>query len=162
MKQRITHPRAFSIASSGYILLFLIVNNIVSTPFPWVLFCIPPLVIWPLAVCRPHLMASTAFAFILSGMAVAYYALLNIVLAQGHPWALYVGFAVAWYPFSLLLARKGGFAYSLFGLIWSVLFFGMVNFITTPTTIWAVFPVFSVMWWPLSVYFFAPKATDKC
>lgn len=155
MRKRITRVGAFSIASSLYILFFLILLNVTWSNYPWVVFCIPAFVIYPLAVCRPHLLANKAFAFGLSAAVIAYYTILNMVLATGHPWAVYVIFAVVWYPLSMIFAKKSALVFSLFGLVWSVLFFTIVNLITTPGTIWAVYPIFAVLWWPMSVYFFS-------
>lgn len=156
MMKTMTAGKFFSIASSAYTLIFLIINNIMHTSYPWVLFCVPAFVIWPIAVCMPRQMTTVPFAFLLSIAVVGYYALLNLFLAPGYPWILFVIFAVAWYPFSVLLAKRT-FAYSVFGLIWSILFFSIVNIITSPHTIWAVYPVFAVLWWPLSVYFFVER-----
>lgn len=161
ISKSISRVGAFSIVSSLYILFFLIWLNATQPIYPWVVFCIPAFVIYPLAVCRPQWMANKVFAFGLSAAVIAYYTFLNVFLAPGHPWVVYIAFAVAWYPFSMLFAKKNAFAFSLFGLVWSVLFFTLVNRITTPNTIWAVYPIFSVLWWPMSVYFFAYKKESK-
>lgn len=145
--------KAFSLASSTYGLTFLVLLNALYTPYPWIVFCIPAFIIWPLAVCATKLMGNKAFAFFLSGMVAVYYVALNILIAPGYPWSIFIAFAALWYPFSLLLGKKP-FAFSIFGLIWSILFFSAVNFITTPHEIWAVYPIFAALWWPLSVFFF--------
>jgi len=160
MKIQLSRSGAFSIASSIYIMFFLVVNNIVySSSYPWIIFCIPVFVLWPLAACFPHNILKTPTAFILYACVVVYYAVLNILISPGHPWVLYIAFGFLWYPFSVFFAKKGAFHLSIYGLIWSILFFGIVNLITTPGNIWAVYPVFIVLWWPLSVYFFGSKRT---
>ena len=120
MNKTISRMGAFSIASSIYILLFLVVLNITQTSYPWSIYCIPAFVIYPLAVCRPHWMANKAFAFGLSAVVIAYYAILNILLAQGHLWVVYIAFAVALYPFSMIFANKTAFAFSVFALVYRV------------------------------------------
>ena len=160
MKIHLSRSGAFSIASSIYIMFFLAVNNIVySSSYPWIIFCVPAFIVWPLAVCFSRSIVKTPVAFALYACVVMYYAVLNILTSPGHPWVLYIAFALSWYPFSVIFAKKGAFGLSIFGLIWSILFFVTVNLITTPGNIWAVYPVFAVLWWPLSVYFFGSKRT---
>ena len=149
----------FSICSSIYILIFLTFNNFNYSSYPWILFCIPPLAIWPLAVSFPGRFGRIVPASILAAVVSAYYIILNIFLSNGFPWSFFVAFALAWYPCSLGFSRRP-FALSIFGFAWAVLFFMSLNAITTPYEIWAIYPIFGVLWWPLSVYFFRAKGNN--
>ncbi|MDR1540136.1 MAG: hypothetical protein LBU32_19480 [Clostridiales bacterium] len=159
--KKISQLRLFSIAASIYVLLFLILNNILQTSFPWVLFCIPAFAIWMIASLLTRRMLSAPLAFTLTSAVAAYYAALNVFLAPNHPWSLYVIFALLWYPFTVWLAEKGALALSIFGFLWSAAFYITVNLITTPNVIWAIYPIFAVFWWPLSIFFFGRKRREK-
>ena len=155
MKLELSRSKVFSIAASLYVLLFLVVENVLFCPFyPWVIFCVPAFIIWPTAVCYPRSIIKKSVSFVLYALIVLYYGAANLLLSPGHPWVLYIAFGLAWYPFSLVFAKKGALGFSIYGIVWGVLFFGVVNLITTPTIIWAVYPIFAMLWWPLAVYFF--------
>lgn len=154
----------FSICGSIYILIFLAVENYIDTPYPWILYCIPPVLMWPASVCvstlLPGKLSKIAVSWLITAAMSAYYVILNLKLSNNFPWSFIVVAALLWYPFSIMLAKKP-FAFSIFGFMWSVLFFGVLNFITTPNVIWAVYPVFAVFWWPLSVFFFYTKRETR-
>ncbi len=150
--------KRFTIVASLYTLAFLTIVNLINSDYPWVIFTVPAAIIWPLSVIKPRLFGNRLFAWGLSGAVVSYYLLLNVFFENGHPWIVYIIFAVGWYPFTLHFARNfNPFSYAAFGFIWSSVFFITVNWITTPNEIWAVYPIFAIFWWPLGVYFFGPK-----
>jgi hypothetical protein len=142
-------------------LLFLAANNLFYSAFPWALFCVPGVLMWPAALLLRGRLGRARIALALYALAAAYYAVLNILVAPGHPWAVYVAFALMWYPASVALVKKGALAIAVFGLIWSVLFYGAVNLLTSPWTIWAVYPIFAVLWWPMSIYFFGARKRPR-
>ncbi|MDR3314135.1 MAG: hypothetical protein LBS96_06725 [Oscillospiraceae bacterium] len=149
---------AFSVAGSLFVTLFLVLINLLYSHFPWVLFCIPGVMMWPLSVWLRGRLGRVRITLAITLLVGGYYAALNILAAPGYPWAVFVGLALVWYPAVIALAKKGAFALSAFGLAWSIPSFCVINLLTSPHTIWAVYPIFAVIWWPLSVYFFCnPK-----
>ncbi|HEX3027677.1 MAG TPA: hypothetical protein VHR42_10720 [Clostridia bacterium] len=147
----------FALAGSTLSSLFLIAVNCVSSPaYPWVLFALPIPVLWPVFQCFGGRAAKLSFALPVSLLLFLYYAALNVTIAKGFPWCMFILYAAAWWPLSIFFAHRGhGFGLSVAGaVITSVLFFAL-NRITTPNQIWFIYPVFAVLWWPLSVYFFS-------
>ena len=154
---RLTRKDGFLIAGGLYTLAFILfVNIIYSNQFPWIIFCVPALIMWPLCACRPRVMGHPVGAWAAWLLISGYYMALNAYF-PGYPWSVIVTFALLWYPMSVTLAARSPRIYSIVGLLWAVLFFGFLNRISTPGEIWAVYPCFAFAWWPLSVCFFYKK-----
>lgn len=160
----------FALAGSVLVTALLISVNLLFSPgLLWVVFACPPLVWWPLSALLGSRAATSAFALLSFLSAAVYYSLLNLLFFRGHPWVIYIVFALCWWPLTIFFAgQKNPFGYSLAGTAVTSVFFIAVNLITSPQVIWFVFPVFAVLWWPLSVYFFVYKkqkliqsSTDK-
>lgn len=151
--------KGLSIVGSIMILLFLLLINIVFSPCVlWVLFALAPLIWWPVTALLGKRASGTAFAVFSFFAAMLYYGLLNIFVFTGHPWVIYIAFALFWWPLSRHLARRRHlFALSVVGASISIVFFLAVNLITSTGFLWFVYPSFGILWWPLSVYFFIYK-----
>lgn len=151
--------KQLSISYSVLIITFLIVTNYLNTPdYPWFLYAIYPIIWWPILVHLGDRAGSMKVAVIGSSSIILYYAILNIFLAPGYPWAIYLAFAVLWWPLSIYHAGKRTYyKFSVHASLLITVFFITANLISTPTTIWAVYPIFVVLWWPLSMYYFVHK-----
>ncbi len=158
---KLKNEARFIIASSVYLFTFLAIVNYIHSDYPWILFCIPVLIIAPLAVAKPRRFADLDFAWKLWFSVSLYYLILNLVLNHLFMWAIIVSFVVLWYPFSLFFGKRHQyFAFSIFGLVWAACFFTTLNLMTTPHEIWAIYPIFAMIWWPLPLYFFKYKRVD--
>jgi hypothetical protein len=149
----------YSILSSMLIMIFLFVQNFLYTPeYPWFLYTVPPLVVWPILMLLGPRAKTMATALIGSTLIILYYVLLNLLLSPQYPWAIYPIFVVLWWPLSLYhVKKKTYFKFSLSASLLLIAFFITVNAVSTPNEIWAVYPIFCVLWWPLSMYYFYYK-----
>lgn len=150
----------FSFCGALLILAQLAVDNFLNTPYPWVLYCVPAVLLWPLTVWVAFSVKSragkTVFSWGAFAVLSAYYVALNILLPGNFPWSCIVAGALLWFPAAFTFAGKPK-AFSVFGFAWAVVFFCVLNAVTSPHTIWAVYPIFGIFWWPLSVFFFIKK-----
>ncbi len=140
-------------------LLFLIIMNVLNTPeYPWVLYTIAPIILWPILVSVGKYAGTLLIALLGSTGIILYYLILNLFLAPGYPWVIFPAFVVLWWPLVIYhVKRKTYFNFSLQASLFISLFFILLNIISTPDTIWAVYPIFAVIWWPLSMYYFVHK-----
>jgi hypothetical protein len=120
----------FSILSSMLIMIFLFVQNYLYTPhYPWFLYTLAPLVLWPIFMLLRKRAKTMSTAVIGSTLIILYYALLNLLLSPGYPWSIYPIFVVLWWPLSLYHARKRTyFKFSLYASLLLIAFF--INFYT--------------------------------
>lgn len=148
--------KAFSVAGCVMILVFLSAVNLMFSPgVPWVLLTIFPVLWWPVTILFGRRAGTTGFAIVSCLLAMLYYGFLNLAYFPGHPWMIYVAYALFWWPMTLFFVRRHAMrAYSFAGAVITIVFFVAVNLITTPFHIWFVYPVFVVLWWPLSTFFF--------
>ncbi|MFD2043345.1 hypothetical protein ACFSTA_02985 [Ornithinibacillus salinisoli] len=149
----------FSILSSLGISIYLIVENFMSTPgYPWFLYAVAPLAIYPILVILGKRAQTMPVAIIGSGSIIIYYLVLNLFLSPQYPWVIFPAFAVLWWPLTIYhVKRKAYVRFSIYASIFISVFFISVNAISSPHEIWAIYPIFVVLWWPLSMYFFVHK-----
>ncbi|MEN2768017.1 hypothetical protein [Ornithinibacillus xuwenensis] len=147
----------FSLVGSFILLVYLVLENYISTPdYPWVLYTIAPIVLWPILTVLGTRNKNMTVAISMSLIFTLYYVLLNVYLAPAYPWAIFPAFLILWWPLSLYHAkRKAYFAFSVNAALFISLFLISVNVFFSPDAIWAVYPIFAVLWWPLSMYYFS-------
>lgn len=146
----------FGSIATGYCALFLIVINAMFSPeHPWALYAIAPLVWWFFSDRFIHKLGDVKYSFRVIGGFIVYYGLLNVLLAPGHPWIIYIVFVLLFWPLSLMYSvDRNHFRYSMRCTGLFMIFIMVVNLVTTPDEIWAIYPIFGVLWWPLSIYHF--------
>jgi len=94
----------FCFAAAGSVLIsafFIAVNLLFSPGFLWFVFACPPVVWWPLAILLGRRAGTFKFAIISFLTAMVYYGLLNLLFFPGHPWIIYIAFALSWWPLSV-------------------------------------------------------------
>jgi hypothetical protein len=148
--------KIFSAVGSILIMAFLILVNMVHSPWvPWYLFTLLPVIWWPVTTLLGKRAAGLGFSLASFLIAVIYYGFLNAYVFPGHPWIIYVAYALIWWPMSVFFSGKRRWsAFSVTGTLLTIAFFLAVNRITTPDHFWAVYPIFAVLWWPLSMFCF--------
>lgn len=151
--------KQISLFYSLIIILFIIITNYLNTPeYPWFLYAIYPILLWPFLVCLGEKAKTMAAALFGSISVIIYYFILNMIFSPQYLWVIYPAFVVLWWPLSLYHAKnKTYFQFSIHASLFISLFFICVNVISSPNTIWAVYPIFCVLWWPLSMYYFVHK-----
>lgn len=155
----LTGPRAvriYSVAGALLILAFLVAVNLLNSPFcPWSLFAVFPVLMWPVGVLLGRRAGHIGPSLALSAAGIVWYAVLNLTLFPGFPWAVFPAYILLWWPLSVAFAGRGHpMLFPSCGTALSAAFFITLNCITTPWTIWAVYPIFALLWWPLCVYYF--------
>ncbi|GKU81916.1 hypothetical protein [Niallia sp. NCCP-28] len=148
-----------SLFGSLLLLIFFIAVNYIHTPdYPWFLFVLGPIALWPVLVFLGYKAKDLNTALIGSLSIIFYYFILNILLSPQYIWAIYIAFPVLWWPLAVYhVKKKTYFSFSVHASLLISLFFIIVNFINSPQIIWAVYPIFAVLWWPLSMYYFYYK-----
>jgi len=92
----------FAVAGSVLISAFIVSVNLLFSPgVLWFVFACPPLIWWPLAIRLGRRAGSFTFAIISFLTAMVYYGLLNLLFFPGHPWVIYIAFALSWWPLSV-------------------------------------------------------------
>ena len=157
------HYKLFAFLGAALVLAFLVIDNYVFSPiYLWVIYTIPPLIVWPVLVSLGRRAGSFTAAVVISLMVIAYYAALNRLIAPGFPWVIFPAYAVLWWPVSVATAKKGlHLTFAVSATIMSAAFFVAVNLITSPSAIWWIYPVFAFLWWPISIYYFVYKRRQK-
>lgn len=148
--------KIYSAAGALLILVFLAAVNLLNAPFcPWALLAVFPVLMWPACVLLGRRAGHIGAALALSAAGIAWYAVLNLTLFPGFPWAIFPAYALLWWPLSVALAGRGHpMLYSVCGTALSAALFLTLNLAATPRSIWAVYPIFALLWWPLCVYYF--------
>lgn len=146
----------FSLVGSLVLFIVLLLENYMKTPdYPWFLYAVAPLILWPVLVLLGKRNGNMIVAVGVSILFILYYVLLNIYLAPSYPWSIFPAFVILWWPLSVYHAkRRSYFAYSIQATIFISLFFISVNLFFSPNEVWAVYPIFAVLWWPLSMFYF--------
>lgn len=146
----------FSLVGSFVLFIVLLLENYMKTPdYPWFLYAVAPLILWPVLVLLGKRNGNMIVAVGVSILFILYYVLLNIYLAPSYPWSIFPAFVILWWPLSVYHAkRRSYFAYSIQATIFISLFFISVNLFFSPNEVWAVYPIFAVLWWPLSMFYF--------
>lgn len=146
----------FSLVSCFIVTLLLITENYIKTPeYPWVLYAVAPIILWPIIAILGKRNANMFVASSISTIFILYYVLLNIYLAPSNPWAIFPAFVILWWPLTLYhIKRESFFAFSVSASLFISMFFISINVFYSPNTIWAIYPIFAVLWWPLSMYYF--------
>jgi hypothetical protein len=155
--------RAFSVTGCVMLLLFLGSINVLFSPgVPWVLCAFLPVLWWPVSVFFGHRAGSLGFALFSCLAALLYYGWLNLTFFPGHPWLIYIAYALLWWPMTLFFVRRHMMtAYAVAGALLTILFFIAVNMVTSPLVIWCVYPIFAVLWWPLALFFFSYRMKQQ-
>lgn len=148
--------KAYSLIGSLLIIVFLALENMMTSfEHPWTLLAIFPVLMWPAAMLLGKRLGKLAVSLICCSIGIVYYAILNILVFKGFPWAIFPAYALIWWPLAVAFAKRGkALIFSLSAFILSCALFIAVNIAASPHTIWAVYPIFVFAWWPLSVYFF--------
>jgi hypothetical protein len=150
------YPRALSLIGAVLIIGFITLTNFLESPeYLWAPLAYFPALMWPAGVLLSKHLRKLGVALCGCIAGITYYVAMNIWLFPGFPWAVFVAFALIWWPLVVALAKPGhALSFSLAGSLLVVAFFITTNIITTPDVVWAVYPIFAVSWWPLSVYYF--------
>jgi len=146
--------KKFSIAGAFLTIVFFIVSNLVETTYPWALYACFPVTLWPAAMYIGKQMGALKFSVFASVSTILWYGALNVFLAPSSPWAIFVAFAVLWWPLSVYFyGRHCPQRYALVMSALSIVFFIAVNVIYSPGAVWAVYPAFGLLWWPVTLMF---------
>ncbi len=147
-------PFPLAILFGGIITTYFVVINILFPGYPWALFACFPAVAWPLTVFITQKLGKLWASIVGSFCAALWYGALNLFLAAGFPWVIFVIFAVAWWPTGVYFHGRGKpLTYAIVMTSISAAFFIAVNLICSPGAIWAIYPVFALLWWPVSILF---------
>lgn len=151
--------KRYSVLGAFILIAFLVINNYLFTPgYPWVLYAVCPILMWPVCIFLGRRGAELPIALLCSFAIIAYYVALNILISNAFPWAIFPAYAILWWPLAVFFAKHRRFmSFSFLGFTLTLVFFITVNRITTPHQIWWIYPVFSMVWWPLSTYYFDYK-----
>ncbi len=151
--------KVYSAFGALLLLVLFAIDNMVNSPtYPWALFTVVPVLLWPICVFLGKRSRGLTAAIILSAFGIAYYTALNILVFRGFPWAMFTAYILLWWPLSVAFkGRRYAMPFSLSGATISAALFIILNAVTTPHIIWAVYPIFLIIWWPLSIYYFVYK-----
>jgi len=155
--------KAYSVLGALYIFAFCAADNLLHVPGTlWVLFTVYPLLLWPACVFLGEKVCKASVATVLAGAGILYYALLNVFLFPGFPWALCTAYALLWWPLGVAFAGRGqSLLFAVCGAALSSAFFIWLNLAASPHVIWAVYPIFALVWWPLAIYYFVHKPRKR-
>ena len=132
-----------------------------STPYPWALYACFPIIFWPLSMFFGKRLGAFRFSVVASLLLLAWYGALNLFLAPGSPWIIFIAFPLLWWPLSVHhYGRRRPDIYAVVMSALSIVFFAAVNWIYSPGAIWAFYPAFALSWWPLSVIFYDRRRPD--
>ncbi len=146
--------KAFSVAGAVMTIAFFIASNLLETAFPWALFACFPVLWWPVAMYFGKKMGGLKFSIFCSICTLLWYGALNIFIAPGSPWVMFVAFALAWWVLSVFFyGRQRPHVYAAVMSVISIAFFIAVNAIYSPGAIWAFYPAFAILWWPVTLLF---------
>lgn len=153
--------KAFSVMGALMTIFYLIGCNLLSTPYPWALYACFPVIWWPLAMFLGKRLGAIKFSLLGSICTLLWYGALNLFLAPGSPWILFIAFALIWWPLSVyFFGKQRPDIYAVIMSIISIVFFTAVNLIYSPGAVWAIYPAFAIAWWPLSVIFYNRRRPD--
>jgi hypothetical protein len=148
--------KKFSIAGALLTIVFFIASNMLETSYPWALYACFPVTLWPAAMYMGKRMGALRFSIFGCVSTILWYGALNILLAPGSPWVIFVAFAVLWWPLSVYYYGKHH-RYALVMSALSIAFFTAVNLIYSPGAVWAIYPAFVLLWWPVTLMFTRSK-----
>ena len=148
--------KAYSIVGAMLLAAFFTLENLLKSPFcPWALLTYFPVLMWPVGTLLGKRLGKLYIALFGSLAGILYYAILNVYVFPGFPWAIFPAYALLWWPLAIAFAkRKRPLLFSVTGTLLSAALFIAVNAVSSPDTVWAVYPIFAILWWPLSTYYF--------
>lgn len=128
----------------------------------WYWYTFFPLAWWVFAAVQREEAFKPKNALLAGAAALVYYGALNLWLAPGAPWILFLaGPAAVAVLLSVFAAKKQIFALSLWTSAAVILYFAVINLVYTPHIVWAVYPAFGVLWWPLSTWLHTRKTDGE-
>ncbi len=146
--------KKLSAAGALLTIAFLIMSNFLTTTYPWALYACFPVILWPAAMYSIKRIGGLKFSVIAAACLIAWYGALNILLAPGSPWVIFVAFGVLWWPLSVsFYGRRCPHIYAVVMGALSIAFFSAVNAVYSPGAVWALYPAFGVLWWPVTLLF---------
>jgi hypothetical protein len=155
--------KAYSVVGALILAAFFTLENLLKSPFcPWALLTYFPVLMWPVGILLGKRLGKLYIALPGSLVGILYYAILNITVFPGFPWAIFPAYALLWWPLAIVsfAKRKRPLLFSVAGTLLSTSLFIAVNAVSSSETIWAVYPIFAILWWPLSVYYFVYRQQD--
>ena len=152
--------RAYSVAASLLLIVFLAVVNLITSPgFLWCVFPALAILWWPLAMAFKG--KHKPFGFSLAGAALTVGTLLtvNLMTSPGFLWCVFPSIAILWWPLAMGFRRRHKpFGFALSGAALAIGTLVAVNLITSPSFLWCVYPILGMLWWPAAVFFAKRKS----
>lgn len=146
--------KAFSVVGAVMTIAFLIATNMLHPSYPWALFACFPVIWWPTAMFLGKQMGGFKFSIFCSVCTLFWYGALNLFIAPGSPWVMFIAYALLWWVLSVnFYGRNCPHVYAVVMSVISIVFFAAVNYIYSPGAIWAFYPAFAVLWWPVTLLF---------
>ena len=146
--------KKLSVTGAILTIVFFVAVNLLTTPYPFALYACFPVIWWPIAMYAGNKMGSLRLSVIGSICTAAWYSALNILLSAGVPWALFVAYAVLWWPVSVFFKeRNSPHGYAAVMSTLSIVFLAVINALFSPETLWAHYPAFALLWWPMTLFF---------
>ncbi|RAP78173.1 hypothetical protein [Paenibacillus montanisoli] len=149
-------PRvAFAVMGSLMTFVFLLlVNQLTSPGYFWVIHPAFALFQWPIAMYFAAAGRIKPYSAVASLLIILYLFLENMSHSPGHPWFLYPSLAIIWWPVLMYAGRYAGtLRMALIGSFFIIVSYGLLNLLLSPAFPWVIFPAYAALWWPMSIYF---------
>ena len=129
---------------------------------PWYWYTFFPLAWWVFALAaRGRALAPRSLSLSM-GVMLVYYGALNLWLAPGTPWILFLTLPAAAAVIGALCGKAHAYLrLSVWMTLAGIAYFAAVNLVFSPRALWAVYPAFALLWWPLSMWLHTRKIAEE-
>lgn len=142
-------PKLFSIVASLYIIGFLYLTNIITSPnVLWFIFPAFGVLWWPLSVIICGAKRYKLYAIVSVLYITAFLGLINYMFSPNYMWFYYPVYGLLWWPLSMFLARKPKI-YSIVMSFITIGFLALINYMNSPDTVWWMYTALPILFWPI-------------
>ncbi len=135
------------------IVFLIIVNLIVGSSYPWVIYPAFALILWIVGYYFIRTGKRKHLALFYSLLIILFLILTNYLNTPDYPWFLFAIYPILWWPILVFLGDKAAaMSTALIGSISIIIYYFVLNMIFSPQYLWVIYPAFAVLWWPLSLY----------
>lgn len=148
----IKKPLALACVGASWVIAFTIGLNAAYSPgFPWSLFFVVPILWWPLGVYAKKHWKPLSFAILSFVILTGYFVLLNLWLSPHQPFAVFVTYALLWWPMSLTFMHyRHNFKVSILATILNIVMLYLINTVLKPEYLWSVYLMAAFTYWPVA------------
>lgn len=140
------------------ILLLLLLNVMLTPQVLWFHYLAFFLILWPVSLFLIQKKRYTLYAYFCSILLIFYMIIENLLHAPKHPWFLYAGYPLIWWPITVSMGKRAKtVSFAWFVALITIIYYSILNIVLSPIHPWVIYPSYLILWWPCTLYYVRRK-----